>query len=236
MKKWLHYGLLSVAAFCFLAGIVVILVGYLRYLNVYESYQLKICQIINTSSLPNGDMIRLEAVRSTQPRFTKWFTVDSLADYPLLSEVACYVREQLINHTLRIDDIQIEAYSDFLSLLIGLILLFLCLMASLIFIIIGVVERRNRHQRYQIDEVPGDFRYQDDYDRYNVDAEVGLNSVLQSFEEAQRQLWRNQSRLRENIFDTLKREQVIAVLGEHSTRIKFQKDVYAALKSLEVVV
>lgn len=233
MKKSVHYALLSGAALCFLAGVIVILVGYLRYLDAYESYHLEICQVVNRTTTPQQLRIQLRVLTVADPNYRKWFSVSSLSDYPLLAEMPCYVHSNVINVTVTVSDVQIEAYSDKLSLIIGLSLLGACLITLLTFIVISVIEKRRR-RRYDGLEVPSDFRYQDSpiYHREIVDQNLNPEVVLQSFEEAQRLLWKNKDRMRENTFDRLRQDQIVAMMGEHSVKIKFQKDVYTIIKSL----
>ena len=233
MRKGVHYGLLSTAAFCFLAGVVVILVGYLRYLNAYDTYKLDICQVVNRTLVSEAASIQLEVFGLPVTAFRKWFMVASLDDYGMFVKVPCYVSAFIMNGTTVVNNIEIDAYSDILSLIIGLGFLGACLVLLLTFIVIGVVDRRRR--RYNdVAEIPSDFRYQDSpiYHRELPD-EDSLELVLQSFEEAQRLLWKNKYRVREHIFDRLRQEQIVAMLGEHSTRISFQKNVHAALSRLE---
>ena len=221
MKKWLHYTLLLTAALCFLAGTVIVLVGYLRYLNAYETYRLEICQVVNRSTTSTSS-IELRVVHFVNSTYRKWFMVNSLSLYPLMTEIPCYVSASKINSTiLIIHDVEIEAYSDIISLILGLILLGLCLVLLLIFIIIGVLEKRSRTVYTDIDELPSDFSYQEN-----------LDVVLSNFEEAQRYLWMNQSKIRENTFERLKQDQIIAMLGGKTVRLKFQQDVHNLLSKL----
>lgn len=225
MHRCLHYALLIAAAASFVVGCVVIIVGYLRYLEVYQIYKLEICRVVNHTVVARYTIIQLQAL--IDPNYGKWFTVSSFADYPLSSKVPCYVYAIWHNGTAAVKNIEIDAYSDPVSLIVGLSFLGLCLVILGGFILISVIEK---YKRTRVIEVPSNFRYQDDlfYHR-DIFKEDNLEYVLQNFEEAQRLLWKNKSKIREESFDRLRQEQIVAMMGEHSTRISFQKNVYAAL-------
>lgn len=240
MKRWVHYGLLSLAALFFIGGVGTILIGYLRYLDVYETYRLEICQVINrTTFIDQSNSVNypwIEVQLSSVPNslFTKWLQVPLQANYSIGSTVPCYALLTIANKVITVHDIELEAYSDMTSLIIGLALLAACFFTILAFILIVVFERKRRRRYDEVAEVPSDFRYQDHviYHRDIADEE-NLELVLQSFDQAQGLLWRNQSKLREQSFDRLRHEQIDALMGSHAVRIKFQQDVYAALKALQ---
>jgi hypothetical protein len=168
--------------------------------------------------------------------FSKWLPVSPPANYSIGSLIPCYALLTVVGTSITVHDIQLEAYSDTTSLIIGLSFLAVCFSTMVTFILITILERRRRRRYDEIVEIPSDFRYQKEeviYRRETNIEDLSLELILQSFEDAQSMLWRNQHKLREHTFDRLRHEQVDAVMGSHAVKIKFQQNVYAALKAFQ---
>ena len=131
-------------------------------------------------------------------------------------------------------DIEMELYYDYTSAIAAICCFGLSFISLAILAIITCWSRRRRHLEYKPIEPIDDFYIIEDpkRKRYDMETPLDLDLVLQSFEEAQRQLWRHKDRLRDHTFDRLKLSQVTALMGEHAVKIKFQKDVHAALSSI----
>lgn len=133
-------------------------------------------------------------------------------------------------------DIQLTLYYDYTSAIAAICCFALSFVSLMLLGIITILSRRRRHLDYKPIEPIDEFYVIDDpkqsKNNYDVEVVMDLGLVLQSFEEAQRQLWHNRHRLRENIFDRLRLDQVTALMGEHNVKIKFQKDVHTALSAI----
>jgi hypothetical protein len=207
--------------------------------------------------IPNNQLLKGMNQTDYSMRY-KWFVVYTGTNYTISNQymlehytydqsIACYIsyviyQSESTNNSdvdtglLMILDIEMELYYEYTNVIAAICCFGVSFISLAVLGIITCWSRRRRHLDYKPIEPIDEFHIIDDPKQirknYDTDSDMDLNLILQSFEEAQRQLWRNKNRLRENIFDRLRMDQVMALMGEHNVKIKFQKDVHAALASI----